>query len=86
MEEDKAKMNTHYLKAEFNVGKNGVTEHLIKDIRERLKKKKMIKIKFLPSIIRGKDKEDLFHLLAKETNAKIIKKIGFTVVLKYEGN
>ncbi len=79
-------MNTHYLKAEFNIGKNGITENLIKDIKEKLKKKKMIKIKFLPSIIKGKDKDALFHQLAKETNAKIIKKIGFTIVLKYEGH
>jgi RNA-binding protein len=79
-------MNTHYLKAEFNVGKNGLTENLIQDIKEKLKKKKIIKIKFLPSIIKGKDKDALFHQLAKETNTKIVKKIGFTIVLKYEGH
>ena len=34
--------------------------------------------------IKGKNKEELFNNLKESTKSKIIKKIGFTVVLKYE--
>jgi len=77
-------MNTTDLKPEFQIGKNGLNENIIKDIKARLKKRKIIKIKFLQSAIKGKNKEELFNNLKEHTKSKIIKKIGFTVVLKYE--
>ena len=77
-------MNTNDLKPEFQIGKNGLNENIIKDIKARLKKKKTIKIKFLQSAIKGKNKEELFNKLREHTNSRIIKKIGFTVILRYE--
>ncbi len=79
-------MNIHYLKPEFLIGKRGINDQIVRDIKSRLKKKKILKIKFLPAAIKGTKKQEVFEKLAKEANAKIIKKIGFTLVLKYEGS
>ena len=77
-------MNTNLLKPEFQIGKNGLNDNIIKDIKARLKKKKILKIRFLQAAIKGKSKDELFARLKEETGARILKKIGFTLVLKYE--
>ena len=79
-------MNISYLKPEFQIGKSGINGNIIKDIKARLKKKRILKIKFLPTAIKDGDKKEMFNRLAKETSSRIIRKIGFTLVLEYEGN
>ena len=61
------------------IGKSGITKQVIEEIKRHLKKKKIIKIKFLKTAIN--DKKKMFAELAKKTNSDIKKKIGFTVIL-----
>jgi len=65
----------------INVGKAGLTDSVIEEIKVQLKKRKLIKIKFLKSAIENKDKKQLAQELAEKTESNIIHKVGFVVVL-----
>ena len=61
------------------VGKNGVTESVVNEIKNQLGKKRIIKIK-----LHGESKMGRLEVakeLAERTNAKLIDVRGFTVVL-----
>jgi len=64
----------------INVGKNGLTESVKKEIMARTKAKGLIRVKVLKS-----KKSDFDKILSEVSNlpkAEVIKTIGFTVVLK----
>lgn len=65
----------------MTIGKNGLTENAIKDIKNHLKNRKIIKVKMLKSYIEGKDKKILAAEVAEKTNSEIIKRVGFVVTL-----
>ncbi|MFH1649289.1 MAG: YhbY family RNA-binding protein [Candidatus Woesearchaeota archaeon] len=69
-------------KADMILGKDGITENVVKDLKIRLKKHKVLKVKFLPSMIEGKDKKALASNLAMLTESKVVSLVGFTVVLE----
>ena len=75
------KKKAHGLNHILTIGKSGLTEPVIKEVKKKLKQKKLIKIKFLKSALDKKDKKELFKELAEKTNSKIIHKVGFVVVL-----
>lgn len=90
-------MNTHFqfkkislkdkargLEAIVRIGKNGLTESIINEIKKQLKIRKLIKIKFLKSAIEDKDKRQFAEDIAKQTNSELIDSVGFTVTL-YKG-
>ena len=64
------------------IGKNGLTENLIKELKIHLKKRKLIKVKLLKSFIGEKNRKDLAKEIADKTDSKVIQQIGFVVVLK----
>ena len=66
------------------VGKSGLTDSAVKEIKIQLKKRKLIKIKFLRSIVKEKGKKELAQELASRTDSKIITQVGFVVVLYKE--
>jgi len=72
------------LEPAVRVGKNGLTEGIIKEIEKHLKKKKIVKVKILNSFIEGKDKKELAEELAEKTNSRLIHAVGFTVTLYKE--
>ncbi len=69
------------LKASIRIGKNGITDGVIEEIREQLKKKKVVKIKFLKNTDR-KNLREKVKRIASEVNADIADIRGFTTVLK----
>ncbi len=75
---------TNLLKPVLRIGKNGLTENVIKELKNQLKKKKLIKVKLLKSFIEGKDKKKIAKEIANKTNSKLIQQIGFVVVLYKE--
>ena len=78
-------MNTHNtfneLKPVVRIGKNGLGETVIEEIKKHIKKKKTIKIKLLRAYVKDTDKNIIFMELAKKLDAEILEKKGFTVVL-----
>jgi len=75
------KVNHHILEPSIRIGKAGITENVIKQIKDQLKKKRVIKVKFLSSAIKD-NKKELVNELAQRANAKIIHRVGFIAVLE----
>lgn len=69
------------LEVTFKVGKEGLTEGVLNQLKEQFKKQKMIKIKLSPTFMSGKDKKAMAQELANATNTTVIQQVGFVVVL-----
>jgi RNA-binding protein len=65
----------------IRIGKSGLTENAVKEIKKQLKKKKLIKIKFLRNFISDKNKKQVANDVAEKTESILIDLIGFVVVL-----
>lgn len=83
MDEQQKKMRqeSKTLTPNMNIGKNGLTDQVIKDIKEKLSKNKLVKLKILSSYLSDKNKNEVFEDVAEKTGAKIVHKIGFTITL-----
>jgi RNA-binding protein len=67
------------LKPIVRIGKNGLTEAMITEIKRMLKKKKLIKIKVLKNCSASVDA--IRSQCIEETGAELIQKIGLTFTL-----
>ena len=65
----------------LRIGKNGLTEGMVKEIKEQLKRKKLINIKFLKAAMEGKDKKKFSAEVAEKTGGEVVYQVGFVVVL-----
>lgn len=68
----------------IRIGKNGLTDAVVLEIIKLLKKKRLIKIKFLRSFVEGNDRKKAASELAEKTGAVLVQLTGFVVVL-YKG-
>lgn len=75
-------MDTHSLPIVVRIGKAGITESVIEEIKKQVKKRKIIKVKFLPAHAKGKNKQEFAEELAEKTKTKIVGQTGFVVVLE----
>ena len=73
------KKRARELKPLVRIGKKGVTQGTILEIKRHLETKELIKIK----VLRNKKEEfqNILETILKETNAKLVSKVGFTFVL-----
>jgi RNA-binding protein len=78
---NKLKEKAKTLEPVIRIGKNGLTENTIKEIKKQLNKKKLIKVKLLKAFVKGKDKKLVANKIAEETNSKVIDLVGFVVIL-----
>jgi len=78
---NKLKEKAKTLEPVIRIGKNGLTENTIKEIKKQLNKKKLIKVKLLRAFVKGKDKKLIANKIAEETNSKLIDMVGFVIVL-----
>ena len=78
---NKLKEKAKTLEPVIRVGKNGLTESTIKEIKKQLNKKKLIKVKLLRAFVKGKDKKLVANKIAEETNSRLIDLVGFVIVL-----
>ena len=69
----------------IRIGKNGITDSVVKEINEVLLKRKLIKVKFLKAALQDNDRKKLAQELAEKTCATLVESVGFVVVL-YKGN
>ena len=65
----------------LRIGKSGLTEGTVKEIERQLKKKKLIKIKFLPASLEERNKKEFAKEIALLTNSELIHQVGFVIVL-----
>ncbi len=69
------------LKATVQIGKGGISDGVIEEIIAQLKKKKVVKIKFLKNADRS-DFRKKIESIALRANAEIVEIRGFTAILK----
>lgn len=65
----------------LRIGKSGLTEGVVAELKKQLKKKKLIKVKFLKSALVEKNRKELAKEVADKTGAELIHQVGFVVVL-----
>jgi RNA-binding protein len=63
------------------IGKSGLSESVVSEIKKQLKQKKLIKIKMLKSFIGSNDKKDAARQIAERTGSRLVHRVGFVVVL-----
>jgi len=76
-----SKVNHHALEPAIRIGKAGITENVVKQVIILLKKRKVIKVKFLASAIKD-NKKELVKELVEKAHARVIHKVGFIAVLE----
>ena len=81
MELKELKAKAQQLKPALRIGKSGLTDSVIEEIKAQLKKKKLIKIKLLKSVLAESDKKNVIDELLEKTNAILVSKVGFVVTL-----
>lgn len=72
----------HHLNPIFQVGKGGVNENMIKQIKEALEVRELIKVSILQNNDDGK--HDVAAALAEGAEAELVQLIGHTIVLYKE--
>jgi RNA-binding protein len=65
----------------IRIGKNGLTEGAVNEIKQMLMKRRMIKIKMLEAFYSGKDKKELANEIAEKTNSVLVESVGNVAVL-----
>ena len=63
------------------IGKSGISDSVIGEIKKQLQKDGMIKIKMLKSFIGTKDKKEVVKEIVEKTNSQLVHSIGFIIVL-----
>lgn len=63
------------------IGKNGLSDQVLKNIKTELSKHKLVKLKILKSLISETDKNAIFAEIEEKSGAKVVQKIGFTITL-----
>ena len=66
----------------IQIGKNGVTDSLISEIRKQLRKKKSDKVKILKSALGEVDKKEIASDVANRSGGILVDVRGNTFVLK----
>lgn len=81
----KLRSESRIIKPAIIIGKNGINEEVIKNIKKHLKTYGLVKIKILNTYIDGdngkRDKKAIAQDLADRCQAELVDLIGFTVVL-----
>jgi RNA-binding protein YhbY len=63
----------------LNIGKNGVSDSIISEIKTLLKKYKRVKLKFLQNCPDRDNFNDVINIIVSKTNSILENKKGFTV-------
>ena len=69
------------LGSKIQIGKNGITDNVIMQIRRYVKKHNVVKVKMLKSFMETHDKKDTAKKIAKKTNTRLAGMTGFTITL-----
>ncbi len=69
------------LSAIVRIGKNGITDNTIEEIRKNIKLRKLIKVKLLTSFNDEQDRHEAAKLIAEKTESLLVQVIGNNVVL-----
>lgn len=83
MPDRRLKEKAKHLDITVRIGKSGISDAQIEEMKKQLRKRKLIKVKMLNSFTSSEDfdkKEAIEEILTK-TGAELIEKVGFVMVL-----
>ncbi len=69
------------IKPIINIGKNGITDNVVEEIKKQVKANHLVKIKMLGSGVGNEDIKESAGKLAELTNTRLIDVRGNTIVL-----
>jgi RNA-binding protein len=76
-----------YDRTDVNVGKKGITEELVEEIRQRFKKNSLLKIRVNRNLLKtGLSIKDVAQELANKTDSRVVEIRGHVIVLEYLEN
>jgi RNA-binding protein len=78
---DEIKQKAHALKPILQVGKGGITDSVILEIKKHVKKRKLIKIKILKNVLENQSKEELIAHLETIGSIRVVSVVGNVVTL-----
>ena len=67
--------------ATVQIGKSGLTDSLFAEIDKQLKKREIIKVRYLKSFIYDKNRHDITQEIVTRTKSTLIEAKGFTITL-----
>lgn len=70
------------LQTTLQIGKNGITDNLVKELKNQLKTKKKIKLKLLKNFIGEKDKKELIKEIEELSGGNCTFFRGFSMILE----
>ncbi|MHB1262133.1 MAG: YhbY family RNA-binding protein [Thermoplasmatota archaeon] len=76
----KKRADAQQIDVSLQVGKNGVTPATIEELSAQLKKRKLVKVRLLPSSSETASPEDQVKALAEGTHSTLIETRGHTAV------
>lgn len=74
----------HHLDPIFQIGKGGLNENMIEQVKEALEKRELIKVHILQNNM--DDHKEIATTLAKQTNGELVQLIGNIIVIYKESN
>ena len=77
----KLKKKARLLEPLVRIGKNGLTDAVIVQVKRLVKKRKLVKVKFLRSFLETHDRKTAAKRLADATGSELIDQVGFVAVL-----
>lgn len=63
------------------IGKNGVTDQIVKEALKQLDKSETVKIKILKSALKDRNAKNIIHEIIQKTDSTLIDKRGHILVL-----
>ncbi len=70
--------------AQIIIGKNGLTQEILENIKKKLKKDKILKVKLLKTApeFAEMDRKEFAAAIAQNTNANLLEVRGYSVILE----
>jgi len=75
------KIRAKALEPVIRIGKLGLNQGVITEIKKQLHKKNLVKVKILKSALGEQDKKEFAEEIAEKTNSELIDFVGLIVVL-----
>lgn len=69
------------LETSVRIGKQGISDNMISEIKKTFSNKELIKVKFLRSVRETEDVDEMIEKIIKKTGSTLIKKAGFMILL-----
>ena len=82
MVQEELRSQIHSLPTHIWIGKAGLTDTVITEIRKQLKKRPLVKIKMLPTATSGEDKKAIAGRIITEANCTRVQQIGNVLIIQ----